>query len=280
MDQSAPIVTRLGRTDYINTKPVLYGFDKQIVKEEFVTTRGEPSHLNRLLAEGTLDISLISSAAYAAAWKEYLILPDLSISSFGHVGSVLLLSRVPFEKLDGKSIVLTESSGSSVELVKFLLRDLFGVTPSYETGRISRDTISGNACSAVLSIGDDALRLRQQSIFPHVLDLGEAWRRITGLPFVFALWAVRRRHFAICPDACRKIHNAILFSREHGLAHLDDISVEVHADANLTIAECRKYFNHLHYGLNGAYLKGLGAFFDYLHKMKKAADPVEIRFMT
>ena len=101
-----------------------------------------------------------------------------------------------------------------------------------------------------------------------------------SLPFVFSVWAVRSQHFAICPDACRRIHKAILSSREYGLAHLDDISIEVHADANLTVAECRKYFNHLKYGFDGLYLKGLRAFCDYLCKMKKVADSVEIRFMT
>lgn len=269
----------MGRTDYINTRPVFYGFDKKVVKEEFVTTKGEPSYLNRLLAEGKLDISLISSAAYALNSEKYLILPDISISSFGPVGSVLLLSKVPFEKLDGKTILLTDSSATSIQLIKLLLTELFNVTPVYNKKKISLDTALKNDCHGVLSIGDEALRLKQQPIFPHVLDLGRAWRQLTGLPFVFAVWAVRTEFFSIHPEACKKIHSAILSSREYGLAHLAEISAEAHDNAGLTIQECGEYFNNLRYGLDGTYLKGLRSFFDCLHKMKTLAKPVGIRFI-
>lgn len=279
MDQSRQIIPRLGRTDYINTKPVFYGFDKRVVKERFITTKGEPSYLNHLLAEGELDISLISSAAYALNSEKYLIFPDLSISSFGPVESVLLLSKVPFEKLDGKLIVLTESSASSIQLIRLLLSELFSVTPVYTKKKIHLDTVSKNDCHAVLAIGDEALRLRQQPIFPYVLDLGEAWRQLTGLPFVFAIWAVRREFYSSYPEACNKIHSAILSSKTYGLAHLAEISAEVHNNADLTVQECREYFNHLKYDLDGPYLKGLRSFFDYLYKMKRVANPVEIRFI-
>jgi chorismate dehydratase len=279
MDQARQIIPRLGRTDYINTKPVFYGFDKGVVKEAFVTIRGEPSYLNQLLAEGKLDISLVSSAAYAFDSEKYLILPNLSISSFGPVGSVLLLSKAPFEKLDGKLIVLTESSASSVQLIKFLLTELFSVAPTYRKGKITLDDISKNDCHGVLSIGDESLRLRQRSIFPYVLDLGQAWYQLTGLPFVFALWAVREKFFSHYPEVCKIIHRAILSSREYGLARLAEISAEVHNNADLTIQECREYFKDLKYGLNGPYLQGLRAFFDSLYQMKTVGKPVEIRFI-
>lgn len=280
MDQSRQIIPRLGRTDYINTKPVFYGFDKSAVNEAFATIRGEPSYLNHLLAEGKLDISLISSAAYAFDSEKYLILPDLSISSFGPVESVLLLSKVPFEKLGGKLIVLTESSASSVQLIKFLLTALFNVDPMYRKGKITLDDMSKNDCYGILSIGDDALRLRRRSIFPHVLDLGQAWYQITGLPFVFALWAVRKEFFSFYPDVCKVIHKSIISSREYGLKHLAEISAEVHHNAALTIQECVEYFKHLKYGLDGLYLKGLRAFFDCLYKMKTVAKPVQVRFIN
>ncbi|MBW2647332.1 MAG: menaquinone biosynthesis protein [Deltaproteobacteria bacterium] len=279
MDQSRQIIPRLGRTDYLNTRPVFYGFDKGVVKETFTTTRGEPSYLNHLLAEGKLDISLISSAAYAFESEKYLILPDLSVSSFGPVDSVLLLSKVPFEKLDEKLIVLTESSATSIQLIKLLFTELFSVTPVYTTERIHSDTVSKNDCHAVLSIGDEALRLRQQSIFPYVLDLGEAWRKLTGFPFVFAVWAVRKKFYSAHPETCKKIHSSILSSKAYGLAHLAEISAEVHNNADLTVKECREYFNHLKYDLDGSYQKGLKCFFDYLYRVKAVPNPVEIRFI-
>lgn len=279
MDQSRQIIPRLGRTDYINTKPVFYGFDRGVVKEAFVTTKGEPSYLNQLLTEGKLDISLVSSAAYAFNSEKYLILPNLSISSFGPVGSVLLLSKVPFEKLGGKLIVLTESSASSIQLIKFLLTALFNVAPMYRTGKITLDDISKNDCYGILSIGDEALRLRRRSIFPHVLDLGQAWYQLTSLPFVFALWTVRKEFFSFYPEVCKIIHKSIISSREYGLKHLAEISAAVHNNAALTIQECMEYFKHLKYGLDGLYLKGLRAFFDCLYKMKTVAKPVQIRFM-
>jgi chorismate dehydratase len=279
VDQSRQIIPRLGRTDYINTKPVFYGFDKNAVNDAFITIKGEPSYLNHLLAEGTLDISLVSSAAYAFDSEEYLILPDLSISSFGPVESVLLLSKVPFEKLGEKLIFLTESSASSIQLIKFLLSSLFNVTPVYRKRRIMPDDMFQNDCYGILSIGDEALRLRRRSIFPYVLDLGEAWYQLTGLPFVFALWAVRKEFYSFYPEVCQIIHRSIISSREYGLKHLAEISAEVHNNAALTIQECIEYFKHLKYGLDGVYLKGLRAFFDCLYKMKAVTKPVQVRFI-
>ncbi|MEJ2202381.1 MAG: menaquinone biosynthesis protein, partial [Desulfuromonadaceae bacterium] len=114
----------LGHISYINCVPFFHylpqcGFTGRIVS-------GVPSYLNGLLAEGQVDVSPSSSFEYARNWRNYLLLPDLSISSCGAVQSVLLLSNQPIDELEGASIALTGDSATSITLLKVLLREFYG----------------------------------------------------------------------------------------------------------------------------------------------------------
>ncbi|MEM5788168.1 MAG: menaquinone biosynthesis protein, partial [Syntrophobacteraceae bacterium] len=184
----------LGRIGYLNVLPVYYPLENGIITHPFTIIPGVPSYLNELAANGELDISPVSSIEYARHSDLYYIVPDLSISSFGKVKSVLLLSRYPVEQLSGRDILMSSQSHTSVGLLKILAKLRFGIEPRFRVGT-PRQGQDGEDCraDAFLAIGDEALRLSGSGSYPEIVDLGAAWYEWTHLPFVFALWVVRRR---------------------------------------------------------------------------------------
>src|ERR1041385_3386165 len=104
---------KIGRIPYINCYPVYGAVDRGIVQLNGEIVDGVPSALNRQMAEGTLDVSVISAVEYARDSKRYLLLPDLAISCDGPVRSVVLFSRSPAEALDGKRVIVSRSSMTS-----------------------------------------------------------------------------------------------------------------------------------------------------------------------
>jgi len=108
---------RIGRITYANCSPIFHELQKQAPAEDYQFIGGVPSHLNAMLAAGEIDVCPSSSIQYALHPERYLILPDLSISSDGSVGSVLLFSRIPIEELDGQTILLSSESATSVNLL-------------------------------------------------------------------------------------------------------------------------------------------------------------------
>jgi chorismate dehydratase len=107
-------------------------------------------------------------------------------------------------------------------------------------------------------IGDAALLLAAQARYPVRVDLGEAWKDWTGLPFVFAVWAARRDAGTA---AVRTVHEALLASRAWGLAHLDDLAREARASTGVPEQTCRAYLGDLDYALSYRHLAGLTDFF-------------------
>ena len=96
----------------------------------FHLVAGTPAELNAAMRRGEVDLGSISAMEYGRHPDDYLLLPDLSISSRGPVGSVLLFSRVPFAELDGRSIRVSAASASGAALLKVLMAELFQVAPA------------------------------------------------------------------------------------------------------------------------------------------------------
>ena len=251
---------RLGRIGYVNCYPVYGAIDRELVAVPATLVSGTPSELNDRLADGRLDVSVISAVAYARRAADYELLPDLAISSDGPVRSVLLFSRRPPERLDGARVLVSTSSRTSVELLDLLARDHWKVSPEVaaaptEPGDLA--ALAGVPHDGVLVIGDAALLLAARHAYEHVTDLGEAWKAWTGLPFVFAVWAARR---AVDRQAVRDVHRALLASRKWGLAHLDDLAVRAAEATGVERSRCREYLGGLDYGLSYRHLAGLSDF--------------------
>ena len=181
---------KIGQIAYANCTPLFHVLQEQFSCSNYEFVAGVPAELNRMLLAGEIDVCPSSSIEYAHHPERYRILPHLSISSIGAVASVLLFSRVPVEKLDGRKVRLSSESATSVNLLKILLGQRFGCSCTYEVAQPTA-SVADDDSSALLLIGDSALRtsLKKSDLF--VYDLGEMWYSWTGHPFVFALWLCR-----------------------------------------------------------------------------------------
>ena len=252
---------RTGRIGYINCYPVYGAIDRGVCTLPGELITGTPSELNDLLAAGELDVSVISAVEYARHARDLVLLPDLAISCDGPVRSVALFSRRPVAALDGRTVLVSASSRTSVALLELLCRHVWGVRPRLAQARAEAadlESLAGLPHDALLVIGDPALLLAERRVYPHRYDLGEEWKRWTGLPFVFAVWAARR---SAPPGPVRAVHRALIAAREWGLAHLDLLAAAAAAATGVSQAACRTYFAGLDYALTPTHLAGLTEFF-------------------
>jgi chorismate dehydratase len=273
---------RIGRIGYINCAPVYGAIDRRVVAlppgGELVT--GTPAELNDLLIAGELDVSVISAIEYLRHAPDLVLLPDLAISCDGPVRSVAVFSRRPIEELDGRTVLVSASSRTSVSLLELLCNAVWRIQPKFAVARAEAQDLDALAAlphEAVLVIGDAALALAARRTYRHRYDLGEEWKRWTGLPFVFAVWAARR---VASPAAVQRGHKALLDSRAWGLEHLDELAVEAARSTGVAIAVCREYLGGLDYALSQKHRAGLSKFFFEL--ASKGIEPgmdVTLRFV-
>ena len=256
---------RLGRIRYLNVLPIYYAMEHLFAENGYVLTPGAPEELNRAMRQGDVDLGSISSMEYARNFGDYLLLPDLSISSQGPVGSVLLFSRTPFAGLDGLSVQVSLASASGAALLKVLMAEHFQVRPHYCPGHLG--AAGASEVQAALAIGDEALAIKQRGCFPFELDLGAAWQELTGLPFVFGVWAVRRDFAAPRPEEVAALHRLLLRSRDWGLNALPELSRLAAAPAGMTPEQVLAYFGQLDFSLTPRHEQGLATFFQYLYKL-------------
>jgi len=256
---------RLGRIQYLNVLPIYYALEHLWGENGFHLVAGTPVDLNARLRGGELDVSSISAMEFGLYPEDYLLLPRLSISSRGPAGSVLLFSRVPFARLDGRAVRLSAASASGAGLLKVLLAKVYQVQPDYQRGPLLPDVPPEVA--AILAIGDEALGLKAAGGWPHQLDLGAAWQQLTGLPFVFGVWAVRRAFAEANPESAAASHRLLLKSRDWGLSALPYLSRLAAAAVSMTPEQVLAYFQQLHYSLGPEHEEGLLTFFQYLHNL-------------
>ncbi len=260
---------RVGRIPYLNCAPVYGAVDRGIVPLDAELVSGVPSALNRGIAEGTIDVSVVSAVEYAREAGKYLLLPDLAISCDGAVRSVMLFSTRPAQELAGHRVLVSRSSMTSVALLELLFEHVWQARPDFIPGDAEADDLrrDQSPVAARLVIGDAALMLRHPAHpvarahgreYPYVYDLGEEWKRWTGLPFVFAVWVARRE--VQVRDALQ-VHGALMESRNWGLAHLEQLATEASAPSQLPAAVVHEYLAGLDYGLGLEYLEGLSEFF-------------------
>lgn len=219
---------RLGAVGYLNARPLVFGLDRS---PRFTLRYDAPSECARLLHGGGIDVGLIPSIEYLRG-DDYRIVPDLAIASRGQVASVALFTKRPMR--DVRFIVMDTSSRTSVALVRVLCARLFAIRPRMETMAPDLSAMLARG-DAALMIGDNALLQspvagrqspvdgRQSSV--EKIDLGEAWTKLTGLPFVWAFWAGRPD--ALTPDDVRLLQQA----RDRGVEQSDGVAQDYFRDA-------------------------------------------------
>jgi len=276
-DKLSKSIAAVGRISYMNVAPVYCGLDNGLKPSWLKLVNGPPAVLNQMMANGDLDISPVSSAAYARHQDEWLLLPDLSISCFGNVLSVLLVSRHPFDALDNRKVLLTDESATSADLSKLLFASK-SIRPVFETGRIKTPADFHEKAGAALVIGDPALASHWDRHVDYVWDLGDMWRSLTNLPFVFALWAVRKSFAEKRPDVVSSVIDCFAVSKNKGKLNIDKIAESASQRLGLDIETSRKYYDLLHYDLGTFQIKGLEAFFEGLYREKIISGKVHLSF--
>jgi chorismate dehydratase len=268
---------RLGRIRYINVLPIYYAIDQAWVDNGFEMISGTPAELNCHMRQGRLDVSAISSYEYGCHGRDYLLLPQLAIATRGDVGSVLFFSRLPFHRLSGKEVLLSAGSATSAALVKIVLTELYGARPLYRVGPVTDRFMDG--CYGMLAIGDEALRLKARGCYPYFLDLGRAWHELTGLPFVFGVWATRRDFFEKQPETVYYLHRTLLAAKALGLASMPEICRQAAEAVPMPSGALAAYFQRLNYELDTGQQEGLEAFFRYLHKFGEFPELPQLEFI-
>jgi len=248
---------RLGHIQFINCLPLYYGMVKNDVLLDVELVRADPAELATDLLAGKLDLAPIPAIEYARHAEELVLLPDIAISSDGEVQSILLLSKVPANELTGCTVALTNTSRTSQVLARILLAKHWDATPTYVEMPPDLPAMLRDADAALL-IGDEALRAYWESpLGVHVYDLGTEWKAWTGLPMVYAVWAVRREFAIQQPEAVRSVGDSLTGSLAYCRAHLDDISEYAARWEPFSADKFRSYFDALQFRYEPRYREGL-----------------------
>lgn len=277
MKDSEKIMARIGMVNYLNTAPIHEKWKSTVHSENWILVEDPPAPLNKKLAEGDIDMGFVSSYEYGRHPEKYKILSGLSISANGPVGSVFLFSHVPMDQLDQAPVLFTAQSETSVSLVKVILEEFHSVQPIYSTGDLK--TANLEDFKAVLAIGDDALRFAEKSTYLYEYDLADIWKHQTGLPFVFAVCAVREEFCAERPEMLTEIHRELVRCRNEGQRDLEEICEISAARIPMSQNKCHQYLAAIEYDLDGQKRKALETFFDFLIKrgdIKESALPLKI----
>ena len=236
---------RIGCVKYLNARPLIHGWSGQVVLDH-------PSALCAQLARGELDVALVSSFEFLRN-PIYRIIDGISIASDGPVFSVVV-ARVG-EISEIKQIELDPAAETSGNLLRCLFSEL-KLNPRF----VARSTSSISRESARLLIGDQAIRFRQEHGEEFQFwDLGENWKRLTHLPFVYALWLVRPE----VVDA-KTIADGLRALRDSNLANLD---ILIAREKEFEAAFCDRYYReHLRFSFGEREKEGLRAFHQLCQK--------------
>ena len=223
---------RVGAVNYLNARPLIEDLEHYAPQWQLVLD--VPSRLADAMAAGLLDIGLIPVVEFLRA-PEYTFIPGIAIASWGPVLSVTLFSRVPWPHI--RRIALDEGSRTSAALVQVLMLQRWGVEAEYQSLPLNAAGEEVDA-DAVLLIGDRAMRACLPG-WPYAYDLGMEWTDWTGLPMVYALWAVR-------PEVpLAEVTPPFLQARQRGLSRLGQIAQREAARLNLDAGYCRRYLSHI-----------------------------------
>jgi len=267
---------RVSAISYLNTAPLMWDFEHgPAVGSEFEVAYTLPSRCAAKLKDGSADIGIIPAAAYTSI-PDLLILPGVAIASRRAVRSILLVSKMPLENI--RTVALDNSSLTSIALLKVLFAKWWGggrsftlLAPDIQQMLMEHD--------AGLLIGDPALRVNRSQYITY--DLAEEWIRLTGKPFVFAFWAVRREALK---HAGQDLDLAAVFqqSRDHGLApeNLKHIAREWETRMSLDQNAIISYLTeNIYYYLDPECVDGMSLFFQYALECGALPPAPELHFL-
>ena len=268
---------RLGAVGYLNARPLVYGLEQQ---HRFDLRYDIPSKCSTLLHAHGIDVGLIPSIEYLRGPQPYAIVPGPAVTSRGPVASVAIYTCL--EPRDIRSIAMDTSSRTSVALATILARRAYGISPEAVPMAPDLDAMLARA-DAALIIGDNALFLNPESATQstirspqsaiHKIDLGQLWTELTGLPFVYAVWAG-------WPDALSPEDVGVLRrARDEGVADADGVARAYYPDDPARQAVAKRYLrDNIRYVLGAEELEGLRHFYEYATELGLASFDGTLRF--
>lgn len=232
-----------------------------------------------MLASGQCEIALIPVIEYQRI-PNLRIIPEIAVASKHRVRSVLIASRCQLE--DVRTLSLDTSSRTSQALVKILFRRRYGLLPEF-TERTPNAAINSEnmleGCDAALVIGDPAMRLEMAAaqMGLRIFDLAEEWRVMTGLPFVFAVWAIREETCAAWPALARDF----LAAKREGIDHIEEIAMQYAAKLGLPAASLLDYLSqNVNFDLDEENIAGMRLYFDLAHECGLIHESRRLRFAS
>jgi chorismate dehydratase len=232
------------------------------LREHFDVSYTIPSRCAEQLKEGSADIGIIPVAAYTTI-PDLVIVPDVAIAAKNKVRSILLVSKVPLDKI--RSVATDDSSRTSAALVEIYLRKFVGIDPGFSRQKPDlKEMLQWH--DAALLIGDPALQAQASQTHPKgyfVYDMAEEWKRWTGRSFVFAFWAIRK---AALQGRGAELNIAQVFqqSRDNGLKHIPEISAAWAPKLDLSAKLISDYLTeNVDYTLDAENLEGLRLYYRY-----------------
>lgn len=257
---------RLGAVSYLNTKPLVRGLDART--DLFSVRFDVPAQCAALLHERRIDLGLIPAIEYLRG--DYRIVPGVAIASDGAVASVAIFSRVPIDQVT--TLALDISSRTSVALTRIMCVRRWNIAPKFTHAEPDLRAMLARA-DAALVIGDPALWIDHAAQGLIKTDLGEEWRMLTGLPFVYAMWC--GRDGACGPEHVTELNAA----RDRGVADAAAIAREhAHGDSDREAQVVEYLSDNLKYGLGDAEIAGLRRFHELATDQGLAPGLRELRF--
>lgn len=255
----AHLIPRVGRIEFVNCFPLYLHFSEELAarghRAEIVD--GDPARLNHMLVAGEVDVALPSSIEFARHADELVLLPRVSISSFGAVDSIQLFSTVPRERL--RTVAVSEKSATSVVLLKVLCRE-WGIAPEYAP-RVGPLADALARFDGLLLIGDEAMHVLRNGVYPYHYDLGEEWRAVTGMPMVYAVCAGRRAFAEHRAAETEAIEASLVASRDRCAANADETAAAAALVYDFNERFLHRYFDQLKFGFTDEYRRGLLEFY-------------------
>lgn len=241
---------KVAAVSYLNTKPLVYEFERGAMQDQLDFTFDYPAKVAAMLLKGEVDLGLVPVAIIPQMPESYII-SDYCIGASRPVASVCLFSEVPLH--DIQKIILDYQSRTSVALLKVLVKEYWKISPEFVNAENDfENNIKGTTAGVI--IGDRALLHREKTA--HVYDLAEEWQRMTGLPFVFAVWLSNKK----LPDDFIAAFNTNL---KNGLQKIDSIVSEIDfPDYDLSVY----YKENIDYIFDDAKRAGLQLFLEKLGK--------------
>lgn len=257
---------RIGKIAYENLFPIFYMLQSEFKSPDYEYVEGVPSELNGRIRRGEIDVSPSSSIEYLRNRDKYRLIENNSISSSGPVKSIYLFSRTPIEELDGRVVLTSSQSETSVALIQIILRKFYHADCKFRPESMPLDEALKSETAYVL-IGDEALLEVHKPRALFVYDVGDLWYRNTGLPSIFALWIVRNDSYAGKKELIEKFSRDLDRSRVTALKNLDRVARASAMRNVLSRADLVGYWKGISYEFNEEHKKGLALFERYAREL-------------